>query len=51
MSIPANATVGRITDLRPFTTYTCTIHAIAISAGPRSDPITVKTDQQGENLS
>ena len=37
--------------MKPFTTYTCTIHAVAGSAGPKSDPIIVTTDQQGWNLS
>ena len=34
-------------NLRPFTSYTCTIHAVTVSDGPLSDPITVTTAEQG----
>ena len=36
--------------MKPFTNYTCTIHAVAGSVGSKSDPITVTTDQQGWHL-
>ena len=34
-------------NLRPFTSYTCTLHAVTVSDGPLSDPITVTTAEQG----
>jgi len=46
-NVSATATVGRITDLKPFTNYTCTLHAVAASVGSKSNPITATTDQKG----
>jgi len=46
-TFPATVTVGRITGVKPFTTYNCTIHAVADTAGLYSDPVIVTTLQQG----
>ena len=43
-------TMKTIDDLRPFTSYNCTLHAVTVSDGPLSDPITVTTDEQGIQL-
>ena len=39
-------TVKTLDNLKPFTNYTCTLHAVTISDGPLSDPITVTTAEQ-----
>ena len=36
-----------ISNLTPFTNYNCTLHAVTVSDGPLSDPITVTTAEQG----
>ena len=36
-----------ISNLIPFTSYNCTLHAVTVSDGPLSDPITVTTAEQG----
>ena len=40
-------TMETISDLTPFTSYNCTLHAVTVSDGPLSDPITVTTAEQG----
>ena len=37
-----------ISNLIPFTSYNCTVHAVTISDGPLSDAITVITAEQGK---
>ena len=34
-------------EFKPFTNYTCTLHAVTVLDGPLSDPITVTTAEQG----
>lgn len=41
-------TIKTLENLKPFTSYTCTLHAVTVSDGPLSDPITVTTAEQGE---
>ena len=36
-----------LSDLQPFTSYTCTLHAVTVSDGPMSDPIIVITTEHG----
>ena len=36
--------------LRPFTNYNCTLHAVTVSDGPLSGPITVTTAEQGSQV-
>ena len=36
-----------ISDLTPFTSYNCTLHAVTVSDGPLSDAITVTTAEHG----
>ena len=40
----------KLKDLKPFTSYTCTLHAVTVSDGPLSDPITVTTAEQGVSV-
>ena len=40
-------TMKMLDNLRPFTSYNCTLHAVTVSDGPLSDPITVTTAEQG----
>ena len=40
-------TTKMLNNLRPFTSYNCTIHAVTVSDGPLSDPTTVTTAEQG----
>ena len=47
VNVSSTYTVKTLDDLRPFTSYTCTLHAVTISDGPLSDPITVTTAEQG----
>ena len=47
MNITSTNTMETLDNLRPFTTYTCTLHAVTVSDGPLSDPITVTTAEQG----
>ena len=35
-------------NLKPFTSYTCTLHAVTVSDGPLSDHITVTTGEQSK---
>ena len=39
-----------ISNLTPFTSYNCTLHAVTVSDGPLSDPITVTTAEQGTQV-
>ncbi|XP_065907794.1 cell adhesion molecule DSCAM-like isoform X2 [Dysidea avara] len=41
-----NFTEITITGLTPYTSYTCTLHAVTVSDGPKSDPITVMTAEE-----
>ena len=47
IDITSTNTMETLDNLRPFTSYTCTIHAVTVSDGPLSDPITVTTTEQG----
>ena len=40
-------TMETISNLTPFTSYNCTLHAVTVSDGPLSDPITVTTAEHG----
>ena len=40
-------TMKLLDKLKPFTSYNCTLHAVTVSDGPLSDPITVTTAEQG----
>ena len=43
-------TMETISNLTPFTSYNCTLHAVTVSDGPLSDPITVTTAEHGIKL-
>ena len=47
VNVSSVITVETFDNLRPFTSYTCTIHAVTVSDGPLRDPITVTTAEQG----
>ena len=47
VNVTSTNTMKTLDNLRPFTSYTCTIHAVTVSDGPLSDPITVTTAEQG----
>jgi len=47
INVTSTNTMETLKDLKPFTSYTCTLHAITVSDGPSSDPITVITAEQG----
>ena len=51
IDITSTSTMETLDNLRPFTSYTCTIHAVTVSDGPLSDPITVTTAEQGITIS
>ena len=36
-----------IVGLTPYTSYTCTLHAVTVSDGPDSIPVTVTTAERG----
>jgi len=36
-----------VTGLTPYTSYTCTLHAVTVSDGPNSDPVIVTTAEEG----
>ena len=44
-SVNGTVTMGRVSGLNPFTNYTCTVHAVTVSNGPMSNPVTVTTSQ------
>ena len=44
-------TMETLDGLRPYTSYNCTLHAVTVSDGPLSDPITVTTAEQGMPVS
>ena len=44
-------TMEMLNNLKPFTNYTCTLHAVTVSDGPMSDPITVTTAEQSITIS
>ena len=46
VNVSSTYTVETLDNLKPFTSYTCTLHAVTISDGPLSDPITVTTAEQ-----
>ena len=39
-----------VSNLTPFTSYNCTLHAVTVSDGPLSDPVVVKTAEHGIQL-
>ena len=41
------STMGTISELRPFTNYTCTVLATTVMDGPVNDPVTVRTAESG----
>ena len=47
VNVTGTNTMETISDLIPFTSYNCTLHAVTVSDGPLSDPITVTTAEQG----
>ena len=50
VNITSITTVKTLDNLRPFTSYNCTLHAVTVSDGPLSDPITVTTAEHGIKL-
>ena len=44
----ANTTLA-IIGLNPFTNYTCILYGTTVSNGPATNPITVRTAEQGTN--
>ena len=51
INVHSTSTMKTLDDLRPFTSYTCTIHAVTVSDGPLSNPLTVMTAEQGTYIS
>ena len=51
VNVTSTKTTEMLGNLKPFTSYICTLHAITVSDGPLSDPITVKTSEQGTIVS
>ena len=47
MNISGDNTEGTVTDLRPYTSYDCSIFAVTKFGGPSSDFITVETPEGG----
>ena len=47
VNVTGTYTVRTFNNLRPYTSYNCTLHAVTVSDGPLSDPITVTTAEQG----
>ncbi len=43
----SEATSIRVTGLRPFTTYLCTVAAVTVAAGPATDAMQVQTEEDG----
>ena len=37
-----------VAGLAPYTSYTCTLHAVTVSDGPNSDPVIVTTAEEGK---
>ena len=50
VNITSITTIKTLDNLRPFTSYNCTLHAVTVSDGPLSDPITVTTAEQSIQL-
>jgi len=50
INVTSTNTMEILEDLRPFTSYTCTLHAVTVSDGPLSDPIIVTTAEQGVSV-
>ena len=42
--------MATVSMLSPFTEYTCTISALTVLSGPKSDPVTVVTAQSGNAI-
>ena len=47
VNVTSTNTMETLDDLRPFTSYTCTLNAVTVFDGPLSDPVTVTTAEQG----
>ena len=47
MNVTGNDTEGTVTGLTPLTHYNCTVHAVTTFGGPKSDFVTVRTDDGG----
>ena len=47
VNVTGTYTVKTINNLRPYTSYICTLHAVTVSEGPLSNPINVTTAEQG----
>jgi len=43
--------MGTVTGLSPFTVYSCTILASTVADGPMSDPLVVRTAEEGKEVS
>ena len=50
MNIPSSDTEGTITDLTPLTNYNCSVHAVTKFGGPKSNFVTVRTDEGGTGV-
>ena len=51
VNVTSTNTMETLDNLKPFTSYTCTLHAVTVSDGQLSDPITVTTAEQGTFIS
>ena len=49
VNVTGTNTMETISNLIPFTSYNCTLHAVTVSDGPLSDPITVNEFHQKNN--
>ena len=47
VNVSSTNTTQAVVGLNPFTNYTCTLYATTVSNGPTTDPITVRTAEQG----
>jgi len=47
VNITGDQTMGTVADLKPFTEYSCTIHAVTVAGGPMSDPVLTRTAEGG----
>ena len=47
MNVTGSEQIGTVSGLDSFTVYNCSVHAVTKYGGPKSNYITVKTDEGG----
>lgn len=50
VNVSGTSTAHKITGLHPFTYYTCTLHATTVLNGPVTNPVSVRTEEQGTRI-